>query len=882
MNYSDHKSQSKEAATEWLLSGNPKKYDCISAFRNLGKIDWKQSTNVHAGDIVYIYISGEEQRIRFKCKANKVNLTVPDIEDSRYDISGEFDGTYGRYMELEMIQEFDCELFSRTAMEKHGFSSPQGPVRVMPQIKEYLDVVEELLSASELDPDQHDGSYELVRSTVEEYAKMPDLYSLDYTDLNLVYLMTVGTWRQKIPAKKDTVMKSHLPQSSKQHLIQLLDSVWAKAENGAYSNCEKGNASVGLFGTGFFTFKGKTDDVSPKNFIKMCIDIKDMDDDQEIFQRCAQTLDSNFRGMKAASASMILHCFKPFIFPVFNANMGSENIFSYLGVPMKWLADIEHYINNVKLAKSFRDRYFKVRNYRIYDLAAWKTGNNISENKELGSEEVRKMKTESKTEFDKNMILYGPPGTGKTYNTALYAVAICDGKSIAELTDYDAVIKRYRELKAEGRIAFTTFHQSYGYEEFVEGISPVLDDHSSDLLYTIEPGVFKRFCDLADAPEDMKKNPDASIWLVRLAPEGKTENKERCFSNGELRFDMPKYRGQEQDQWFTDRFVDKMQVGDYVLSYADDSTNIDAVGIIDSEAVYDENRENGKWSRKIYWNVLPQKVNVREINSGKYLSNYYICEMTHMKLADLLRLIPMQNTDRDAEDNDKKPYVFIIDEINRGNISKIFGELITLIEDTKRKGMKEATSAVLPYSKTEFSVPQNVYILGTMNTADRSIAMIDTALRRRFSFIEMMPDADVLRQIGADKITEDGAVLDVATMLQTINRRIEYLYDREHTIGHAFFTCLRDEPTVTKLSSIFKKSIIPLLQEYFYEDYQKIMMVLGDNGKTDDNLKFILDVKTAPSSVFRGDSSDLDVPECSYKIQDSAFDNIQSYIQIIG
>ena len=167
-----------------------------------------------------------------------------------------------------------------------------------------------------------------------------------------------------------------------------------------------------------------------------------------------------------------------------------------------------------------------------------------------------------------------------------------------------------------------------------------------------------------------------------------------------------------------------------------------------------------------------------------------------------------------------KPCVFVIDEINRGNISKIFGELITLIEDTKREGLPEQASAILPYSGESFSVPSNVYILGTMNTADRSITLMDTALRRRFQFFEMMPDPEVLRKLGADKVGE----LDVAAMLKIINERITFLYDREHTIGHAFFTKLKDSPNIATLASIFRKSIIPLLQEYFYEDYQKIQV----------------------------------------------------------
>ena len=225
-----------------------------------------------------------------------------------------------------------------------------------------------------------------------------------------------------------------------------------------------------------------------------------------------------------------------------------------------------------------------------------------------------------------------------------------------------------------------------------------------------------------------------------------------------------------------------------------------------------------------------------------------------------------------------EPYVFIIDEINRGNISKIFGELITLIESTKRAGMPEEASAILPYSGDEFSVPSNVYILGTMNTADRSIALMDTALRRRFQFVEMMPDSDVLRKIRADKVED----LDVAAMLDKINERIEYLYDREHTIGHAFFTDLKDDATLEKLQSIFEKSVIPLLQEYFYEDYQKIQLVLGDNAKSDDSLKFIIDEKVVAKNIFKGNVEDvIDLPEKKYSINSKAFENINSYKEIL-
>ncbi|HFU4214746.1 TPA: AAA family ATPase, partial [Streptococcus suis] len=229
-------------------------------------------------------------------------------------------------------------------------------------------------------------------------------------------------------------------------------------------------------------------------------------------------------------------------------------------------------------------------------------------------------------------------------------------------------------------------------------------------------------------------------------------------------------------------------------------------------------------------------------------------------------------------EQNEKPYVFIIDEINRGNISKIFGELITLIECTKREGKPEATEAVLPYSGDPFSIPKNVYILGTMNTADRSIALMDTALRRRFSFLEMMPETDILRSIGADKVGD----LNVADMLDVINERIGFLYDREHTIGHAFFTDLKDDASIERLKCIFEKSVIPLLQEYFYEDYQKIQMILGDDGKENPDLKFIKDEKVIAKKIFKGNVEDIiDLPEKKYSINKEALSNIQSYIEIL-
>ena len=299
----------------------------------------------------------------------------------------------------------------------------------------------------------------------------------------------------------------------------------------------------------------------------------------------------------------------------------------------------------------------------------------------------------STTFFPKNLILYGPPGTGKTYSTILKALGIIDKKNYSDKNNTDKEYrKKYNDYVKDERIKFITFHQSYSYEEFIEGIRPNIE------------------------------------W-----DESKAEN-------------------------------------------------------------YSDKNKTEKTKKDI-----------------EYIGH----DGVFKKFCNKAR-------------GEKEPYVFIIDEINRGNISKIFGELITLIEETKRDGDDdnlEKMKVTLPYSGELFSVPDNVYIIGTMNTADRSIALLDTALRRRFDFEEIMPDSSLLNKV-KDKDIE------MSKMLDAINKRIEILLDRDHQIGHSYFMSLNNatdgEEAFEKLKSIFKNKIIPLLQEYFYDDYEKIRLVLGE------------------------------------------------------
>ena len=228
--------------------------------------------------------------------------------------------------------------------------------------------------------------------------------------------------------------------------------------------------------------------------------------------------------------------------------------------------------------------------------------------------------------------------------------------------------------------------------------------------------------------------------------------------------------------------------------------------------------------------------------------------------------------DKTEIEENKKNYVFIIDEINRGNISKIFGELITLIEPTKRIGQPEGIKVRLPYSQQLFGVPDNVYIIGTMNTADRSIANIDTALRRRFHFKEMLPDAEVLDGIFVDDVS-------IKDMFIKMNKRITVLFDREHTLGHAYFLPLKTDPTIEALASIFENSIISLLQEYFYEDYEKIRLVLGDNQKDSVDKQFIILEENDYNELFGDTDYEFDEMK-TYRINSDAFKNIEAYRSI--
>lgn len=424
-----------------------------------------------------------------------------------------------------------------------------------------------------------------------------------------------------------------------------------------------------------------------------------------------------------------------------------------------------------------------------------------------------------------NTILYGPPGTGKTYHTVQASVKAAEPDFQAN-TRAD-LKKKYDELVADKRIRFVTFHQSYGYEEFVEGLRASSDQ--GQVSYDVEPGIFKQICEQASQGVEADSDP-----LEQALEHFKAELEESAVLN------LKTLRGNDFGVQYH---------GNTTFRVFPEATSHEDLG-----RGYPVSIDN---IRKFYRGLSTKEI---------YNSSYVKSILNHVKKT-------YHVSDYEApKQGQAKNFVLIIDEINRGNISKIFGELITLIEDTKRsgEGQDEALEVVLPNSGDSFTVPNNLYLIGTMNTADRSLAMMDTALRRRFDFVEMMPKPELFNEITVNGI-------DLEELIRKMNQRIEVLYDREHTLGHAFFMPIKAlandrDKAFNELKSVFKNKIIPLLEEYFFEDWNKIRLVLGDNQKQEE-LQFVSEEKQSFDSLFGNDHglNSYQQEEKSYKLL--PFDN---------
>ena len=500
-----------------------------------------------------------------------------------------------------------------------------------------------------------------------------------------------------------------------------------------------------------------------------------------------------------------------------------------------------------------------------------------------------------------NKIFFGPPGTGKTYHTINESLRILDPDFLAQHGDDRPVLKqRFDALAQAGMVRFVTFHQSFSYEDFIEGIRATADKTTGAISYEVEDGVFKELCEAAQSRNvagDVAGIDVAGrrIWKLSLG-DANSEGHifDECMEKGialmgfgfgadltgvssrEDILERVRVMGEDikaNDYAITalDQFVRRMNVGDLVV-VTHGNLKFRAIGEVTGgyQHIAGEDGEHYVQARPVRWlrQYDPPRPYGDLMENRFSQQTIYELRSGSINLSRLATILAPAKSDADEPD----ARVLIIDEINRGNVSRIFGEVITLIEPSKRAGCTETLEVTLPYSKDRFSVPRNVHLIGTMNTADRSLAGLDVALRRRFEFVEMMPDTDLL-----DGLEVDGVAVDV--LLATMNRRIEVLLGRDYMLGHAYFLQLWETPTFEALAQVFRLQVLPLLQEYFFEDWQKIAWVLNDHRKPE-ALQFLRQRNGDLVSLL-GDGIELPNEGRLWEVNADAFDDPAAYRAII-
>lgn len=546
------------------------------------------------------------------------------------------------------------------------------------------------------------------------------------------------------------------------------------------------------------------------------------------------------------------------------------------------------------------------KNLHVYSEELWTMG---SQNNAQLSAAPASPAPVAPTKIPLNQILYGPPGTGKTYATVEKALDIFVQAGLRNSGNTrQEQLRCFNSLVQDGHIRFVTFHQSFCYEDFVEGIRAVTDDDGK-ISYEVKDGIFKELCAAARSRTERphKQSVDLTgrtIWKMSL---GNTQGDdayiyEECLRENCLLMgygdsvDFSRCRTPEEvHQLFMDELSDLlgdsghpiqqvtqfclgMQPGDIVI-VSDGNHKFRAIGEVCGSYRAVERKDDSYGQRRdVKWlcTFSPSRPVEELLDKNFSQKTLYRLADTVIRRESLARLLQVEH----AEEADSLPYVLIIDEINRGNVSRILGELITLLEDSHRASLdkdsyqRDTVTVRLPYSRDSFSVPENIYIIGTMNTADQSLTGLDVALRRRFAFTEMPPRPELLQSRRLE-----GTTVTLGDLLDCLNQRIAALLDKEHCLGHAYFMGLGDSVSVAELSDVFKKHIVPLLEEYFFADWEKIQWVLNDHRKAL-SCRFVIQEGTQMARLF-GD--DVRLPESveSWRWNLSAFEDMNAYVQIV-
>ena len=437
----------------------------------------------------------------------------------------------------------------------------------------------------------------------------------------------------------------------------------------------------------------------------------------------------------------------------------------------------------------------------------------------------------------KNIVLHGAPGTGKTYDVPELAVRLCDPSFMSKGRSREEIVSRYNQLKDDGRLTFTTFHQSLDYEDWIEGLRPVVNE-ASQVTYEIEDGVFKRLCEAAERSKlegnQYGISSESDVWKVSLKRTGDNDVRKDCMEKDYIRIGWDEYGDEISDETdgssrndngkqILNAYINEMKVGDIVMSCYS-SKEIDAIGVITGDYRYDESLPAYKRIRPVHWLIKGKRENIVERNGGKEMVESTVYHLNSISLEDVEAILEKYGVFIEQKEDDK-PYVMVIDELNRGNVSKVFGELITLLEADKRKGSKNEESVKLPYSKKSFHVPDNVYLIATMNTADRSLGSLDYAIRRRFAFIAERPigladdrfNAELFEKVSRLFVKNFDAYKasgwDATMRLLPADTLSDEYRPEDVWIGHSYFL-MQDEEGVDNTRERILYELIPLLEEY--------------------------------------------------------------------
>ncbi len=701
-------------------------------------------------------------------------------------------------------------------------------------------IIEELKTIADVEPDKHDGSYELVRETVNSLSTIPR-ERLDICDLNLLYLMAVGTWKCGVDAKRQKINDSNLDMREKQRLSAVLHKVKSNAVQHKYENIaeefNKSGWTIGMFGTGFQSFASKSDKASAERFISLCIELKDMNNDEAMLAKMQQAIERGISGMQSAAASIMLHCLKPYTFPIMNSAVnGTITLFHIEGVSLYKPGELSYYIQNSRQLKRFRDEKCLFKNYRAMDMRLSIYGRNkeiVNDETEiyldnstaiaqadaastqlLGSDEIAAQTADAANEAANYWWLNASPKIWSFTN--IEVGQIVEYTSINENGNKRKIYKNFENVKA-GDIVIG--YESYP-EKAIAAICKIAKAHDGERIWVekvknlITPIKYSELLEI-DELQNMEyfKTPRGSLF--KLTPEEYEVIidliKEDNPANPESSLDT-----YSKEDFLNEVFISEQQYDEIAIlmrrkkniifqgapgvgkTFAAKRLAYSLMGTIDDSRIEMIQFHQNYSYEDFVMGFRPVEGGGFELRNGIF---YQFC------------IKASNDPDRD--------YYFIIDEINRGNLSKIFGELLMLIENDKRGSRFAVPLTYKPDSR--FYVPRNVYIIGMMNTADRSIAIIDYALRRRFCFIEIEPafNTAAFKEHLVRAGLESSLIEKIISRIGYINEKIasDSNLGKGFRIGHSYF-CY---PSTNEdwYRSVIEYEINPLIEEYWFDDEGK-------------------------------------------------------------